>query len=142
MKTYGRLSLSTEFFAVREQDEDIEVGDIISRDDQGVSPPIVRYYHKSKTKIPYGISLNRVIEPNYARFSIDESCNGCRIDILRKGNIIYRLDFQDLPSGQPIYANGFNSKLTWKKLGPKVGILNKHQDKDGFCDIYVDFVGV
>jgi hypothetical protein len=102
--------------------------------------------HKTKcsSPIPIGIAMSHVVNLDLTRQHInwhrDEVQIGGKIYILTEGKVTLKLPKSlKLPYKQPIYVNLLTSKLTYKKLGPKVGRLDKPQDQDGFCVVCVNF---
>ena len=78
--------------------------------------------------LPIGMTLNTVMV-------------GGKVSVLIKGTFLYKFDESlELPIKQPIYVDLKNSKLSWKKLGPKVGYLLEPQNKNGECHIKVNFM--
>ena len=117
-----------------------KIGTVLGEHELYRGMPTVVPIHMSINKIVVGISLNDVIKFNRNKFCYDKVLEGGKVEILTIGEIIVKMNKRlQIPLYQPIYVDNKTSQLTWKKLGKEVGYTTKHQDKDGFVQIKVDF---
>lgn len=128
---------SIDYYAVNT----LKMGDVVGINIDNMT---VDRVHKTKDKIPYGISLHDVVDINKLSYKFSYiqniSSKGSRVRILTAGFIIQKFNKKlKMPIYQPIYVDLNKSILTWKKLGPQVGITGSNQDTDGFIKLKLNF---
>ena len=142
LNNYYTESISIEYYA----NSPLKVGDIVAVKSTG-KEPVVDRIHKTKRKVPIGISKVNCIPIDKLHFSHLRSRSivplGSKIEIMKKGEIVAKFNKKlRIPTGQPIYVNLEKSTLTWKKLGPLVGTTTSDQDQDGYIKVKFNFEGI